>query len=230
MKVKLIWVNLLLCLFIFFESYMIYQVWTTPDNLDGLSGTSADSGTRKKHLTMIKRSRTEGSFTDVVNKNVFSMHRKEFVSEVSDDVLTGKNDGKQQMNSEHAPLDSHLICLFGVIVVGDYRRALVQDASDRTQQAKWIQEGDSLAEFVVKRIEKDRVVISAEAGMLHTLLLYDKNSPKQRQPGPPAPAKPAKVAVEKEKSAVSGQSSPEKSNDGFEIIETPFGKFKRKKR
>lgn len=229
MKVKLIWVNLLLCLFIFFESYMIYRVWTTPDEWEMPAGTALNSGSRKSLLTLAKKGRAQGRFTDVVNKNAFSMHRKEFIPAVIPDTLTDKDSAKQQMNSEPALLAGNRIDLLGVIMVGDYSKALVKDASDREEPVKWVRQDDAVDKFVVKRIQKDRIVVSG-SGTLHTVLLYDQKKPKKRL-SPPPPSLPARVANKRTKPSATPVKPPPKINDNdkYEIIETPFGEFKRKK-
>lgn len=229
MKVKLIWVNLLLCLFIFFESYMIYQVWVTPDEWVMPSRTASNSGSRQNFLTLAKKGWTQSRFTDVVNKNVFSMHRKEFIAAVKPDTSTDKDPAKQQKNNEPAPLVSNRIDLLGVIMVGDYSKALVKDASDREEPVKWLRQGDAVDKFVVKRIQKDKIVVS-ESGKLHTVLLYDKKKSKRRLSGPPA-SLPARSSNKRTKPPAAPVKPPPKVNDNdkYEIIETPFGEFKRKK-
>lgn len=229
MKVKLIWVNLLLCLFIFFESYMIFQVWATPDEWEMPSGTALNSGSRKSLLTLVKKGEAQGCFTDVVKNNVFSVHRKEFIPAVKSDTPTDKDSAKQQRNSEPDPLVSNRIDLFGVIMVGDYSKALVKDASDREEPVKWVRQGDAVDKFVVKRIQKDRIVVSG-SGKLHTVLLYDKKKHRKRLSGSPA-SLPARVANKGTKPPAAPVKKPPPTvndNDKYEIIDTPFGKFKRK--
>lgn len=228
MKVKLIWINLLLGLFILFETYMIYQMWTASDEWDIPSGATTDSGSRQTHLTLTKRIRARDSFTDVVNKNIFSMHRREFIAQAKPETAAAPPP-KQQIDREPAPapFDSNRVGLFGVIVVGDYCKALVKDASDREQPMKWIQQGDTVDTFVVKRIKKDRIIISG-SGKLFTVLLYDKKNPKERRQTPRS-ARAVKKGTTPPSGPVKTQPPKVDDNDKYEIIKTPLGEFKRKK-
>lgn len=238
MKVKLIWINLLLGLFILFEGYMIYQVWARPDNWKISSGSATGPGNRQNLLTLVKRGGAKGSFSDVVNKNVFSMHRKEFVPKPKPKPKPVKKPPiakapEPEIVKEPPPLDSNRVGLCGVLVVGDYCKALVTDASDREKPEKWVQQGDKVDKFAVERIQKDRIILSG-AGKLYTVLLYDTKNPKKRRRRQPASAAPGPATAAKKDvrpSSAPGKKSPpkKKNNDKYEIIKTPFGEFKRKK-
>ena len=238
LKVKLIWVNFLLTLLIFLLAYMIFQVWTSPDAPGAAREADNGKALEENRIVLVKRGQSKSDYSDVVQKNIFSMDRREFVPKAVDvDSLP-----EEKMQNEPAPLETKQVTLFGVMFVGDFKKALVNDQHDRENPQKWVREGDLVADYRITQIEKDRIILS-RAGKLHTVLLYDKDNPKKRTMVSPArktsAARPPKAKTAKTDSAGPGKTPADKSvgsketpgsaKDEYEIIQTPFGEFKRKK-
>lgn len=232
MKIKLIWINFALCLLICLEAYMIVRVWTEPG--PGNSSSFSEDGEKMvlNHRTFKVKKRIEMDnpdidYASVVEKNLFSEFRREFIPDVEPEQKVEKKEEKEPIQKEPEVWDNKAITLYGVMMIGDYRKALIKDVSDRETPLKWVQEGDELSKFSVHRIENDRIVI-VEAGKDHTLLLYDKKKPKKRRPVqvPRSQVQRRKSKTKAKKSGGAVKTPGEE--DKYEIIKTPFGEFKRK--
>jgi len=232
-----IWaINILLAVFVVFFGIMSFDVWsqgdvTIPEMQTGKSPEKPTSGKGVMERTMPP----ESTYGIVAEKNLFAANR----SEVIPDKL--KQEGPLKISEKQ-------IFLYGVIVMGDRKEALISNpdpgsvAGKAPAKNKWVKVGDALGNFSVADIQKERIIL-ADGANRHEILLYDKNKParqvvaeaKSAAPtvvatGATAPAAAAgavtKPGTEQPASLVAeGKSAPAGE---YRIVNTPFGPIKRR--
>lgn len=232
-----IWlINISLAALIILAGVMSYQVWMKTDETVPEVQTAKSSEKPQPVKTVVERTvPPESTFGVVAEKNLFSANRSESVPD--------KQGPGQLTISEKA------LFLYGVILMGDNKQALVTNpspppkAGDPPVRDKWVKIGDTMGNFSVADIKKDRIVIT-DGARRHEVLLYDKNKPTRRivaaaaaseaptvigaAQAPAAPAVPAKPAAEA--SASRAEAGKSAAADEYVTINTPFGPVKRKVR
>lgn len=183
---------------------------------------------------------SKADYQEVVDRNLFSPNRTAPAPPPSPDA-----DDAEPVQ-EDVRIDGEKVILYGVVVFGDYKAALINNPENRANapQDKWVREGDRIGNLKVREIREDRVVL-ADADTSYRVLLYDpdkarkasavKKSPASSQPKivsvgeAPAPAKTAVKANTPPKTQSSSVETRSISEDGqYEIIDTPLGQIKRK--
>lgn len=174
---------------------------------------------------------SEAAYRNVVEKNLFSPDREEFVPEVAPEPET------PQPAVREARISGQKIVLYGVIIKDMFKKALinnpVQKADDRPYL--WVSEGEALENLRVASISGESVVFD-DGGERYEVMLHDK---KQRQGGAPtassggdAPQVVTTEAKKVEAAAKPTQPKPTEAEDEgveYEIVSTPFGEIKRRK-
>jgi hypothetical protein len=232
-----IWlINIVLAAFVVFFGIMSLNVWSKGDEAipEMRSGKSPEKSLPVKGI--IERVMPpESTFGIVADKNLFSSHRKESIAE------------KDKTGS--LKISENMIFLYGVVVTGDRKQALINNpeygllSGNSRSKDKWIKVGDTLGNFSVADIQKDRIILS-EGANTHEILLYDNNKPARqttvaqpsaaptvvvKEPAPitaatkPADTKP--VTEPPVSHAAVGKSAPA---DEYRIINTPFGPVKQR--
>ncbi|PIP47966.1 MAG: hypothetical protein CO012_06110 [Syntrophobacterales bacterium CG_4_8_14_3_um_filter_49_14] len=180
----------------------------------------------------------EVAYEVVTNKNLFSPNRTEFV-ETEKDAEQTEEDIRRK------------IVLYGVVMTDKYSAALISNPEPKFPQRPflWVKKGNSIggSNIVVSSIKKENITLR-KGTKTYKVLLYDKEKIRKRavarqqekpavvmtQPGaiekPPAPAaKPGtEIAAPAAKPESKIAAPPEEGE--YEIINTPFGKIKRKKK
>ena len=239
-----IWlINIVLAAFVVFFGIMSFDVWSkggeaVPEMRSGKSPEKPLPGKGIIERTMPP----ESTYGIVADKNLFSSNRTESLPEKD---KTGP-----------LKISEKMILLYGVVVTGDRKQALISNPESRPvagksrAKDKWVKVGDTLGNFSVADIRKDRIVL-ADGANTHEILLYDKNKPARQvivvQPsaasaavatGSASPAASAATTAPVEAAATKkpgteppasvvadGKSAPAGE---YRIINTPFGPVKRR--
>ena len=179
----------------------------------------------------------ESTYGIVAEKNLFSSNRSEVIPEKQ------KKEGPLKISEKQ-------IFLYGVVVMGDHKKALISNpdpgpvaGKKPASKDKWVAVGDTIGTFKVADIGKDRIIL-ADGASNHEILLFDKNKPARQvivaekpaaptvvasgpTPAAPAAATAAPPAAKPEQPAsriAEGKGAPGE----YRIINTPFGPTKRR--
>jgi len=236
-----VWIiNSILALALVVCCVKIYDVWNSPAEI--LPEKKAiDIAEKSKPLKKISHRRisSESEYQEVVDNNLFSSERrtKEIENQEVEDEETG------------VKISGETITLFGVILLDDVKKALINDPESKRgeKKSRWIEEGNKVGNLKVKKILHDYVVFT-DGSTKYKVLLYDPEKVKKAGRGSKrkksVSAEPKVISageVKKAKKQTSpGTSKKAKSKkkdkvtiseDGqYEIIETPLGKIKRKRK
>jgi len=242
-----IWlINLALAVLVVFSGIKAADVWFDDDGsvLDSkVSERPAERAPEKK----ISREAVppETAYEVVLENNIFSPSRKEYlpVQESGDDSVK---------ESAELKIPGKKVVLYGVVLMDGYKKALVTNL-DKTSNGKdivWVQEGQSLGSFRVSRIEKKKLIVQ-ENNQEFEISLYAEDKPARAnipvdtgkpsvitakepvqttQKTVPASSPPSAVNQEKQPDVKQkrGVTQVKEGDEEFEIIDTPFGPFKRK--
>ena len=228
-----IWlINILMAAFVVFFGIMSFDVWskgdeTIPEIQTGKSPEKPPPGKRIMERTMTP----ESTYGIVADKNLFSSNRSESIP--------------VELKPGPLKISEKMIFLYGVVVTGDRKQALISnpesgpEAGKSRAKDKWVKVGDTLGNFSVADIRKDRIILT-EGASTHEILLYDKDKPARQttvveksaapavvSTGSTAPtAAAAKPVTEPPKSGIAEGKSAAAGE--YRIINTPFGPTKRR--
>jgi hypothetical protein len=128
------------------------------------------------------------------------------------------------------------------VIADDYRKALISNPEAKTQGRtnRWVTPGDSVGNFKVSAILKDRLILK-EGPRKYEVLLYDDDQPnkgkavasgsKRTVVSSGAKETPVQSKAAERKVATGEKRSPrvKKADEpGYEMVRTPFGYIKRK--
>ena len=219
-----------------FMAVMTYDIWTQKDE------TIPETQTTQKTVAAqpVKKidegiMPPESGYGIVVEKNLFSANRAEVLPERS--------------KSDSLKISEKKIYLYGTVIMGENKQALItnpesgSDAAKKQSKDKWIKIGDTVGNFKVSDIAKDKIVL-ADGAVKHEILLYDQNKPERQKAvaqkpaaptvvatGTTAPAAPASkptpggVAHPSAPAVSAGDSAPAGE---YKSVKTPFGTIKRR--
>ena len=238
MNNRIVIINFLLIVFVIFEGFMIFQLWSSESSFSGDETMAQVTPEKFETAALFKKKNTPlSAYNDIVRDNLFAPDRKEFIPQPEPEPEPEpETEPEPEPEPEPEKLDTSRITLFGVIIMDELKKALVSDVDKKGKGASiWVEKGDTVDGFMVESIEKDRVIVSHKEKEF-VILLYDDNKPKQREAISQKPVQkvitsgPATIPIPNEPGKSAAPSaSPEKEDDEYEIISTPFGDFKRKK-
>lgn len=228
-----IWlINISLAVFVIFFGIKSFEVWSGGDETIPKirTGKSPEKPPPRK-IIMERTMPPELVYGIVVDKNLFSSNRAESIPE--------------ELKPGELKVSEKNIFLYGVVLMGDHKKALISnpepgpEARERRAKCKWVKVGDTMGDFSVTDIRKDRIIL-AEGAKKHEILLYDKNKPARQitvaeKPKPTVvtavTTEPAAAATKPDKELpIPGISERKSSSEGeYTIINTPFGPIKRRK-
>ena len=242
-----IWlINLALAALVVFSGIKAADVWFQDDGSVLNRKVSEKPADRVPEKKIFRRPvPPETTYGPILEKNIFSPERKEYLPppEAGPEV-------KQEATELEIP--GKKVVLYGVILMDGYKKALVTnlDRKAKEREVVWIEEGQSLGNFRVSRIEKTKVVVQGN-NQEYEISLYAEDKPARTnvpvdagkptvitatgaaQPAhatqaasPPPP--PAKTETAPEKTQRRGVTRTKESDGEYETIDTPFGPFKRK--
>ena len=226
-----IWlINLFLAVFVIFFGLKAYGVWSEGEKTALETQAVERREARPKKRIVKRRIPPESAYSVVVESNLFSRDRAELKPEKPEPGPEGNR----------LKVSRKKIILYGVIIMDDYKAALVGSLEQNTgwrrtklkpgeRKAKWIRVGDTVGNFRVAGIKKDRIFL-AEGAREHEILLYDKDKPKRQVPVTKK-AKPTVVREAPKKRTTLPQVSKrrELSEDIQEAIRARFEKTKRER-
>ncbi len=218
-------INILLAFFFVFFGIKTCCVWFEDEEPDIKVAAAKKSARRTVKKKILKKNvPSESAYTDIADLDLFSPDRKEYIPkepETETVVKEIKKSGKR-------------IILYGVIIADDYKSALIDDpAAKRGQRkSKWVKEGETIQGLKLAAIEEDRIFLT-EGADRYEIFLYDANKPKTREhiakeTTPKVVVTKPKPKKKKTKPAVSMKKETQEGE--YEIISTPFGKVKRRKK
>jgi hypothetical protein len=218
-------INVLLALLFTFFVIKTYGVWKKGDNRTSENQMVEKAKPHSAKKVTKRRAPPDSYYKAVVKRSLFSPDRAEFIPEVLE--------SEQELEAEKVP--GRKIILYGVVLMEDYATALVNNPEIKPgdRPSLWVRAGDRLGIFKVASIQKESILLT-DGTKQYKIPLYDESRPKQRS----TVAKTAKptVVTTKSKPKKNDSQKPEKpkkeelSNDQYEIISTPFGKIKRRKK
>ncbi len=235
------WINIILALCVVAAGSSAYSVWVQDDSLRQIdtskepSMVATETRRAKERVTL-----RESAYRAIVERNLFSPDRTEYLPE--EPVLITKE--------EEPILSGRRVNLYGVIIMDNDRKALIDNPSGKAgkPQKKWVRVGEKLGDVRVMAIEPKSISL-AEGTKTYEIPLYTKKeaSPSSAEPTRSRPASsPTVINTEtREKpparkivSSGAEKKVPPKSDGGkqgevteeYEIVNTPFGQVKRKRR
>ncbi|MCX5822818.1 MAG: hypothetical protein NTY86_04745 [Deltaproteobacteria bacterium] len=236
-------INISLAVFVVFFEIMSFDVWSQGNKpiQEIQPGKSSEKPLPGKGV-MERTTPPESTYGIVAEKNLFSSNRSEFIPEKP----------KPGPGVEPGPLkiSEKMIFLYGVVLMGDNKQALISNpetepqAGKKPARDKWVKVGDTMGQFNVADIKKDRIIL-AEGANTREILLYDKNKPARKIIVPEKSAAPAafaagtavkgtavaegaaKSGTEQPKSAIAEGKNAAAAGE-YIIVNTPFGPTKRR--
>jgi hypothetical protein len=234
-----IWlINIVLAFFVVFFGMMSFDVWSKWDETVPEVQTAKSSEKPLPGKGIMERTVPPDSTYEIVaEKNLFSTNRSEVIPEKQ------KKEGPLKISEK-------MIFLYGVVVMGDRKKALISNPDPGPEAGKrpapkdkWVAVGDTIGTFSVADIRKDRIIL-ADGASNHEILLYDKNKPirqtivAEKSAAPTVVATgtgPAAAAVATKSDAKPGTEPPPRIAEGkdapageYRIVNTPFGPTKRR--
>lgn len=179
--------------------------------------------------------RNESAYESVVDKNLFSSDRAPATT------VSGAADPEIK---EDVRISGEKVVLYGVIMIDDYKKALINNPGGRKTGSKiqWVSEGDKLENLKVQAILEDEILL-VDGSDRYRVLLYDPEkagkSVAKYNSKPEEAAQPQVISAgEKPKAAERKTGKLNKptekvsasSDSEYEIVDTPFGKLKRKRK
>ncbi|RJP84114.1 MAG: hypothetical protein C4518_19610 [Desulfobacteraceae bacterium] len=192
---------------------------------------------------------SDADYQSVVAHNLFSATR----------TAPSPEAAKTEPVDEEVRISGEKVVLYGVVIFDKYKTALINNPGDQEKniQNRWVKEGDNIGNLKVREIHHDQVVLSDAEGSYRVLLHDPEKAPKNSVSPKSSPSSQPKVVSVGEtpssvstsvKTTPSAASAVEKaepvrqqsskftekvtiSEDGqYEIVDTPLGKIKRKRK
>lgn len=204
---------------------------TTPKN-DGAKGIAPFSANKAAPKT---------AFGEITSKNLFSPERS--IGKPTEAVETKE----ETVATEVLKVEGKQILLYGVILMDGLQMALISDPATKPGAAatsRWVKPGERVAQLEVAQINKESIVL-AENGKKYRVELYDQTNKPRSEAVTAAPAAAAPTVVSTSqlpkaepkpspKQEASKKVEPKKEtpapDDGYEMVDSPFGPIKRKKK
>jgi hypothetical protein len=117
----------------------------------------------------------ESSFGVVTRRNLLSPDRAEYVPPTPERELEKAPDEIQEATAEPVVISGRRISLRGVVLAGDYKKALIDNpAPQQGDPARiWVSEGESLDGVTVQSVERKMVLLEHQ-GKIYRVSLYEK--------------------------------------------------------
>ena len=233
-----IWlINIFLAAAVVFLGITSYDIWTKNDEAIPEIQAVKSPGTPSPDKRIAERAMApESTYGIVADKNLFFSNRAESLP--------------KELKPDAPKISEKMISLYGVVILGDKKQALISnpesgpEAARKRAKDKWVKVGDTIGNFSVAEIGKDKIILT-EGANRHEILLYDSKKPARQvvaqqsaaptvvATGSTAPAaavpgagSPASTpAPAPAPSAAAGKSEPAGE---YKIVNTPFGPIKRR--
>lgn len=189
--------------------------------------------------------KAETVYEAVVKNNLFSPERKEIIAPpvpdvVAEPVVEAPPVVEIIPEVEELKIEDRNVMIYGVMIMDSFTGALVNNFVDEKsgKRQKWVKKGEMIGDLKLEDVKKDRAIFSKnENGVLekYAVLLYTENKKNDKPAGvekdrnEPQP-KILTTGQDKKSNNNESQAADSVADDQYEIIKTPFGNFKRKKR
>lgn len=215
-------INIVLAFMLIFFGFKTYGVWKKDgDAVIGHQKPGKAVWHSKKRVAG-RKIPLESYYSTVIQRDLFSPDRTEFVPDTSE----------SEVEAEPQKMPGKKILLYGVVMMDDDVTALVSNPERKSGEklTRWVRTGDKLGDVTVVSIQKDSILLSAGAKK-YKISLYDHAKPRARRAAPKK-RKPTVITTKtKTESKKPEKPKNEKiSDEQYEIISTPFGKIKRRKK
>lgn len=201
------------------------------DVVPGADHVVTDSRPADFPKMQIKTIAPEAKYSSIVDKNLFSSDRRFFVPEKEEAAPV----------IEDVKISGEKVVLFGVIIADDYKTALINNPENRSGDAmsKWVREGDRIGNLKIIEIHPAEISLNDGANK-YKISLYDPeksskmgsaDARQNESPGQPKVISTGGGQADKTRQSSNQTEKIDQADDGaeYEIINTPFGKIKRKK-
>ena len=165
-------ISMLLAAAAIFFGYQAYMVWHKDTPAVG-KPVQKPLKSRADRKIVYRRNLPIAAYEVIANKNLFSNDRKEKLPDKPPPTLSRVIAAK--------PLDRRF-ALFGVIIAGDQKEALVSNIAKKSAKEKetiWVKVGDKIGDLNVAEIQAEQIIIT-RGGSTYTVRLSDPNKYKKR--------------------------------------------------
>jgi len=206
----------------------IWQTWETEINILPKKN-SVGKGTRPVKFSSKKAVRipAESKFNSVTENNLFSPDRK---------AVAPEEQGTEPV-LEAVKISGKKVVLFGVIIMDDYKTALINNPEKRSGDKinRWVKEGDRIGNLEITHIDQQEISLNDGINN-YRVSLYDPDKSKKKESGYKQSEQPKVISAgdgakkESRKPAKQTKKINQSKDVQYEYIDTPFGKVKRKKK
>ncbi len=196
---KVWFINIVLAVFIISVGFQAAGIWTQKERIPPQTKAFSEKGQMNPVRPRVAQRKNEpaAAYDLIVEQTLFSEDRAAFVPEAA---ITETDTDAPQVQASRQP-----VFLYGVVMVGDYRKALVREMNTRSGEDKWVYVGDQIAGMTVTAIEKEKLLL-ASASETVEVLLYDHAKPRRSLQVARADA-PTVVTLSSSDAAPPGQSA-----------------------
>lgn len=220
-----IWLlNIVFAAFAVFFGIRAHDVWFKAEKAVPEMESPQNSDARSERRPPDRRIPSESVYNVVAERNLFSPDRAEPEPEVS---------AEPEPEVKELNLYGKKVSLYGVIMAGDYQSALISNPLRKTADDSkdiWVKAGDKIGELEVTEIRKQSILL-AEADKKYEIRLYDKDKPRPQAEKIEKAEAPTVVVSESKKPEPAQKASENKAENSdaeYELVDTPFGKMKRR--
>lgn len=147
------------------------ETWKQTGPIDDGFNVSAEEAKPKINEINLEKVEPAPVYEMIVENSLFSENRTEYIPEKTE------NEPEPLINNQNA--ESRPVFLYGVVMAGDYRKALIREITEGTGDDRWVREGDDINGMSVEAIEKDTLVLSSK-DKKEKILLHEPSKPKKR--------------------------------------------------
>lgn len=160
-------INFVLVAIVVSIAFQAVNAWTQKDN--PLPGRTV-AGKQEKPVQQViapQKREPNSAYDLIAEKTLFSDTRAEFIPEPE---VNGP--GEPSAEQTRRP-----VFLYGTVIAGDYRKALVKESGGESGEDRWVYVGDRIAGMNVQVIEKEKLLLSSDTDTLE-VFLYDRTKPR----------------------------------------------------
>lgn len=231
-------INMALAMLTLIIAVNAYNVWQEEDK--GVVVKTAPGQEKPRVIQNFNppKHKPERHYSIVSEQNLFSPDRREFKKPAPmPSPLKAQPKEKPEPVKPLEKVEGKKISLFGVILLPGYKAAIVSnpdDDKDKRAQKK-VKVGESLGDYKIVDIQDDRILLSKNRERFE-IPLFDKDNPKNRRTAKKEAAVKKKTTPKvintqpDETASDKSKLTPQADDDEWEIVDSPFGKIKRRKR
>ncbi len=173
------WVNLLLAGCAFFLVAQTFRAWTRefPDVILAETPDARDVGTVSDVPIPSPRSlQPESFYRPVTRRNLLSPDRAEYVPPTPEPEPEPEPEEVPEADAEPAVISGRRISLRGVVLAGDFKKALIDNpAPQQGDPARiWVSEGEAVGDVTVRSVERETVLLGHQ-GKTYRISLYEND-------------------------------------------------------